>query len=388
MNTFGDILLTAVAGVTLLAAPASAAGASGGAQPGGQPAGLAAAGLPHQYAALVVRNGSTANSFRDRLVIRDTATGRNIAARLAPRPANSFCDLTGTPDGRTFVAEACKVTVVPLDGGVEVARPVRYYRLTVDGQGHVGRLRPLRIPVPSISSMDGATVSPGGRKLAVASADHRGFLAHNPAIRLYNLGTGRLLRTWRWAGRADIIGRNGIDDGSIDPLSWTADGRTIAFPLMTGPEQEKTQVRLLEVAAPGSNLRRSRPVVNLGTGPGFFEEGFSGELDGQDSMITPDGSRVVASTATEAGTGPNSTTRLTVSEFSVRTGARVAVLHSVTSADSPFFYLQVLWSSPDGRAVIAVGGKGYGLAKPIDIMTGGGFTPLPGETDRIDQLAF
>jgi len=387
MNTFGDILLTAVAGVTLLAAPTSP-GIRGGAQPGGRLAGLAAAGLPHQYAALAERSGSVANGFRSKLVIRDMATGRTMATRIASRPANSFCDLTGTPDGRTFVAEACKVTVVPLDGGVEVARPVRYYRLTVDGQGHVGRLRQLRIPVPSISSMDGATVSPGGRKLAVASADHRGFLAHNPAIRLYNLGTGRLLRTWRWAGRADIIGRNGIDDGSIDPLSWTADGRTIAFPLMTGPEQEKTQVRLLEVAAPGSNLRRSRPVVNLGIGPGFFEEGFSGELDGPDSMITPDGSRVVASTATEAGTGPNSTTRLTVSEFSVRTGARVAVLHSVTSADSPFFYLQVLWSSPDGRAVIAVGGKGYGLAKPIDIMTGGGFTPLPGETDRIDQLAF
>jgi len=387
MNTFGDILLTAVAGVTLLAAPTSP-GIRGGAQPGGRLAGLAAADLPHQYAALAERSGSVANGFRSKLVIRDMATGRTMATRIASRPANSFCDLTGTPDGRTFVAEACKVTVTPLDGGLEVVtRPVRFCRLTVDGQGRVGRLRPLRIPVPSIVSMDGATVSPGGRKLAVASASgHDADLARNPAIRLYNLSTGRLLRTWRWAGRADIIGRNG-NDVSIDPLSWTADGSTIAFPLMTGPEEEKTQVRLLDTAAPGSNLRRTRRVLNLGSGPGFVE-GFGGEVDGPDSMITPDGSRIVASTVAVCCHGLDAKTLMTVSEFSVATGARVALLHSVPVPQLAVIFLPVLWSSPDGSTVIAAAAPPTGETMPVDIMSGRGITPLLGSMAGISQLAF
>jgi len=134
MNSLEGILAT---GITLLGVAVASHGVPG----------REAAAVPHQYAALALRADRGPDSFRSNLVIREMATGRVLATVTAPRPANSFCDLSGTPDGRTFVAEACKVTVKRLLGGFLVrTRPVRFARLTVDGQGQVGRLRPLRGP--------------------------------------------------------------------------------------------------------------------------------------------------------------------------------------------------------------------------------------------------
>lgn len=369
MNSLEGILAT---GITLLGVAVASHGVPG----------REAAALPHQYAALALRADRGPDSFRSNLVIREMATGRVLATVTAPRPANSFCDLSGTPDGRTFVAEACKVTVKRLLGGFLVrTRPVRFARLTVDGQGQVGRLRPLRVPVPGGTRLDGAAVSPGGRMLAVASAVHIGAFPHDPLIRLYDLGTGRLLRTWRWAGRADITGRSPVGS-SASPLSWTADGATIAFPILAG-RQQRAQVRLLDTAAPGGNLRRTRVVLDFG--PTQLKQ-FSMIPAGPDSMITPDGTRIVASTAV-VSRHPASA-RMTVSEFSVASGARLAVLHTVTLDQGSATFLPVLWSSPDGSTVIAAGGLGNGLVLIIGVMTGGGFTRLPGSMAGIIQLAF
>jgi hypothetical protein len=373
MNTFEGILVTAVAGVTLLAAPVRSHGVTGGPQPAALPA-----GVPRQYAVLAEQGTSLPASSRTNLVIRDTATGRTMATVLAPRPANSFCDLSGTPDGRLFVAETCTVS-----GELGVTRQVGFALLSVDGQGHVGRLRPLRIPVPGGSIVDGSAVSPGGRTLAVASPG-RGNVTRNPAIRLYDLGSGRLLRKWRWAGQAFLLGRNPVC--SIDPLSWTADGRTIAFALQTGL-MEKAQVRLLDTAAPGSDLHRTRRVVNFGRGP-HEKDFFIGELNDPDSRITPDGSRIVASTVAVCCHGLDAKTLMTVSEFSVATGARVALLHSVPVPQLAVIFLPVLWSSPDGSTVIAAAAPPTGETMPVDIMSGRGITPLLGSMAGISQLAF
>ena len=83
------------------------------------------------------------------------------------------------------------------------------------------------------------------------------------------------------------------------PLSWTADGTTIAFPLMLDHPvnhvaQDIGQVRLLDTTAPGRSLRGTRLVLNFGPTPSLQ---VSAALEGPDSMITPDGGRIVASTA-------------------------------------------------------------------------------------------
>jgi DNA-directed RNA polymerase specialized sigma24 family protein len=104
---------------------------------------------------------------------------------------------------------------------------------------------------------------------------------------------------------------------------------------------------LRRTAAPGRSLRSAKLVLNFGLTPSLQ---VSPSLDGPDSMITPDGSRIVASTA-EVSHRPTRT-RLTVSEYSAATGARAAVLAAVTLHGNSVLYRTVLWSSPDGSKLI------------------------------------
>jgi hypothetical protein len=283
------------------------------------------------------------------------------------------------------VAETCTVTVTgPSDAQTVTTSPGKFYRFTVDGQGKVGGLSPLSVPVPGGYDLDGAAVSPDGAVLAVASADHSHDFGRNPAISLYSMSTGQLLRSWTWSGQADIIGRG----TGASPLSWTADGTTIAFPLMLDHPvnhvtQDIGQVRLLSTAAPGRSLRSTKLVLNFGPTPSLQ---VSPSLDGPDSMITPDGSRIVASTA-EVSHRPTRT-RLTVSEYSAATGARATVLAAVTLHGNSVLYRTVLWSSPDGSKLIVGALPASRPGALIGVLTRDGFTPLPGSLDEITQIAF
>ena len=349
----------------------------------GAAAGGAATALPPRYAALARQGTHGAASDRLRMLIRDTATGQTLDTVDPPRPANSFCDLSGTPDGRTFVAETCTVTVTgPSDAQTVDTSPGRFYRLTVDDQGKVGRPSPLSVPVPGRYDLDGLAVSPDGAVLAVASADHSHNFGREPAIQLYSLDTGQLLRSWVWPGVASIFGRG----AGGNPLSWTADGSAIAFPLSIG-ERMIAQVRVLDTAAPSGSLRSTRLVLDFGPTPSLQ---VAPSLDGPDSMITPDGSRIVASTA-EVSHQPTRT-HLTVSEYSAVTGARATVIAPVTLHGNSVLYRTVLWSSPDGSTLITAGlpagGANSGSKPSIGVLTSRGFTRLPGSLAGITQIAF
>jgi hypothetical protein len=373
----------AVAGVTALALVLTQQGGPAH-HPLSVALGRGAAALPPDYAALATQGKDGVASFRSRLVIRDTATGRTLAAVDPPAPANSFCDLSGTQDGRTFVAESCTVT----GRSTIVTRPGRFYRFTVDGRGQVSGLSPLPAPVPPGYDLDGVAVSPDGSKIAIASADHSHDFGREPSIQLYSLGTGHLLRSWTWSGPGAIIGRGA--GGS--PLSWTADGRTISFPLMLERPvgklvHETSQVRLLDTTAPGGSLRGTRQVLNFGDLPAVLAAPL---LKGPDSMITPDGSRIVASSAV-VSRHPAST-RLAVREYLAASGAPAAEFDPVTVHGSSVLFRAVLWSSPDGSTLIAAGvpagGMGPGRLLPIGVVTARGFTPLPGSLAGITQIAF
>jgi hypothetical protein len=151
--------------------------------------------------------------------------------------------------------------------------------------------------------------------------------------------------------------------------------------------QDIGQVRLLDTTAPGRSLRSTRLVLNFGPTPSLQ---LSAALEGPDSMITPDGSRIVASTAVVGG--HPASTRLTVSEFSAATGSKAAVLSPVTVRGNNVLFQTVLWSSPDGSKLIAAGVPDGGLAPgrplPIGVVTARGFTRLPGSLAGITQIAF
>ena len=369
----------AVAGVTVLSVALSAQGGPGQPAPGALASGGPA--LPPRYAALVEKVQDSGTGIGSSLVIRATATGRTLATVDPPGAANAFCDLAGSPDGRTFVAEACTGWVS--SGGdqtVHLTKP-KLYRLTLDDQGKVSSLSPLDISPPAPNDLDALAVSPDGSKLAVASADHSSDFGRDPVIGLYSLGTGQLLRSWAWDGQADIMGRS----GGTGSMSFTADGSTIEFPLSVG-DQLAGQVRLLDTTAPGSSLRQARLVLNFGPTPDLQ---VAAGPQGPDSMITPDGSRIVASTADVSG---QARTQLTVSEFSAATGAKAAVLSPVTVRGNNVLFQTVLWSSPDGSKLIAAvmpaGGLGPDRLLPVGVLTARGFTPLPGSLAGITQIAF
>ena len=65
-------------------------------------------------------------------------------------------------------------------------------------------------------------LSPDGTRLAVASRDAS---AGGPAIQVFSVATGSQ-RVWRWP-RGGPVTNNAGNNGEV--LSWTADGRTLAF---------------------------------------------------------------------------------------------------------------------------------------------------------------
>ena len=226
-------------------------------------------------------------------------------------------------------------------------------------------------------------MSPDGSKLAVASADHRGDFGRDPVIGLYSLGTGQLLRSWAWDGQAGIMGR-----GRGHRLDVVHRGRHHDRVPAVGRRAVSTARSGCWIPPrPAAACASARLVLNFGPTPSVRSRP---ALQGPDSMITPDGSRIVASTA--GVSGHPARTRLTVSEFSAATGARAAVLDPVTLRGNLVLYRAVLWSSPDGSTLITVGVPADGLPSdgvlPIGVLAGGRFTALPGSMAGITQIAF
>jgi hypothetical protein len=354
--------------MTPLAAAAAVAGiviaslvlTSGGhTQPGGgegPASGASALGsLPPYYVAL-----SGPPGYPQRTVVRATPTGRVLATVTPPRPYRGFTFVTGSADDRTFVLAAQRWwNIAPGTRGLAAekrdgATPVVFFRLRFDPSSGTARLTALRFPKGLTSaSLAGISVSPDGSKLALA--------LHTAEIKVVTLATGSSQR-WTWPGATLSDGTwvgNSKPDG--EPLSWTADGRILAFQFWA-ESGGITQVRLLDTTPPGGSLRATRAAVTF-VGHGKIKTGPTGN-----SIITPDGTRI-ATVASRTRGGPSE-----VAEFSVRTG-QPAGFRPVGSAGTPW---DVLWTDSSGSTLIV---SALPTAKAtetvIGVLRGGRFTPLP-----------
>ncbi len=204
---------------------------------------------------------------------------------------------------------------------------------------------------------------------------------HGPGIQVYTLATGAS-RGWVWPGASWVGNVKPVGQ----PLSWTADGRMLAFQKWTGND---AQVRLLDTAAPGTDLRSARLIAKFsGTGPMA--------LGGTNTLITPDGATMVAATARNQQRPARSD--LQISEFSARTGAVTRTLARWRLSRHAATWQDVLWTSPSGRTLIVISPPGTGpgtgsLDRPVGpvagILTSGGhFTPLPGLSIRSSDIAW
>ncbi len=187
-----------------------------------------------------------------------------------------------------------------------------------------------------------------------------------PEIKVASVATGAE-KTWVWPGHG------WIDDfmATYQPLSWAADGHTLAF--QQGHGNYTAGVRLLDTNTPGGSLlSSSKPAAQW-----QFAEDNAGNI-----AITPDGSRVIAPVTTFLRHPLRADLR--IREFSASTGKLLRVAghwRYIGAAGGE----DVLWTSYSGAALIVVAPdtSPFGqldLREPpwaVGVLIGGQFTPLP-----------
>lgn len=348
------------------AASAPASATPGPPVPGPPASSYVASGqVPRYYLAITSHGNPNFNpSFVD---VRATATGQTIAT-YTPAYGLTVVAVTAAADDRTFVLDE-----QPWAGrsGNQSFEPRSFFLARLNPAGLPAAVQRLNVSVPRGQLVTGLALSPDGRRLAMAvQPDNVKAKPDLEEVRVYTLATGAV-RAWAASG---IIG-TGPDDARS--MSWTADGRTLAFE-WTGPTSGTIVVRLLDVGAPvGGLLARSRLATPLTgknpAGPGCQE----------DSVITPDGSAVVcgAIEATSETVNPNATgsplkrgAQTAFFEFSTVTGKVTRTLGRWTFPRVGALAVDVLWTSPSGSVLIGViptAGDGR-----VGIIRGNEFTPL------------
>jgi hypothetical protein len=345
----------AVAGVViaslLLTSPTPPGGAAGPAS-----GTSALRSVPPYYVAIAGQPDSPEHA-----VIQASATGAVLATVKPPRPYGSFTLVSGAADDRTFILAAQRWWPTTSGTGAPAAQnrdnttAVVFFRLRFDPRTGTTQLTRLsRVAGPQAEQLAGIGVSPDGSRLALA--------LHTAEIKVVTLATGSS-RRWVWPGTTPSGGTwvgNAKPGGQ--PLSWTADGRILAFQFWT-QSGGITQVRLLDTASPGGSLRATRAAVSF-VGHGRPKTGPIGN-----SIITPDGTKIVTVASRTRGG------RSGVMEFSVRTGQ--PVVPSPTGNTTSLGPWDVLWADSSGRTLIVAAQAGPSGPPLTGVLRDGRFTPLP-----------
>jgi hypothetical protein len=338
---------------------------AGSAAASGRPK-AAAARIPPFYLTFAGGRGG-----RQHLVSHSTATGAVLATILPPKPYGNFSLVTAAADDRTFVLAAERWQPIS---------PTKFFLIRLGRDGRLQQFTALPIPqLPAAELASAIAISPDASKLAVAVEKAAPRNTKNPEIRVFTLATGSE-RTWVWHGHATITN----NAGSGQPLSWSADGRTLAFQQWIAGSID---IRLLDTTAPGNDLRSSRLILDFAHEQEslHFVHGKASSIFGYSALLTPDGTKIVLATVTE--TKPPIRSELAFTEFSASTGNAVRVLGRWRFSAYPGQVQDVLWTSLSGSTLIVVAHKPganaitHNMANyPIEIgvLTGNKFTPLHG----------
>lgn len=339
--------------------------------------------IPEFYVAIVARSNPATGFPRQYAEVRATGSGTVLATIRPPAPYRTLVTVSAAADDRTFVLGVAPYKVRH-DGPVNniIQSPVKFFLLKLSPTGQVDRLT--KLPIPAREWPSDIALSPDGSRLAVAVNHTRHRHPADPAIEVFTLSDGAL-RTWAWTGEAWITNN---DASNRQLMSWTADGRTLAFEQWVGDDE---QVRLLDTTAPGSDLRSSRLVLDFRhqafTGWKFTHGKVIDALSGYNALITLDGTKIIAGTDTVTKHPATSDPHFTV--FSARTGAVLRELRqSAPKAGSTGQSQDVLWVSPSGSAFIGSVLQ-PGVDRPvIGILRGNHFAALPGQWARVTGVAW
>jgi hypothetical protein len=345
-------------------------GGTGAAQPApssvstGPAADSARAGVPRYYIALDSSGNPVTTPVH--AVVRATATGAVLGTIQPSVPGGTIRAVTAAADDRTFVLDESK------SGNDNVVGTRWFYVLRLSASGKPASLA--KLPFTAGRLVTGVALSPDGSKLAVAIQPQ-----DNPRepdlteLRVYTLATGAV-RTW--TQNNGVIG-SGEDDAMS--VSWTADGRELAFDWGPG-SGPGLGAWLLDTTRDGSGLLAgSRLVVAVSGGLASF--GCQ-----TDEIVSGDGSVIICGAEKISGVpGSDESVEVGFEEFSTTTGKVIRTLYHHTIRHVRNNLVGLMWSSPSGGTlIVSIPGPGNGLA---GILHGGTFTPLNVPDDRNPEFA-
>ena len=370
------VIVIAVTAVTVGPAPrtrapaiAPAATAPGPMLPGPSLASYVSSGTIPPYFVAVAFTGKAAQSPAV-AVVHDTVSGHALATIRPSIRGGTIVGVSAAGDDRTFVLD--EQTWVkpkypfPTAG---YSGPHSFYLLRLSSAGRVSSLGRLRVTVPATQVLCAFALSPDGQRLALAVQSRKNL--GRTDLKVVTLSTGS---TRVWA--ANGIFRSGAADSR--GMSWTADGRELAFEWQANNVGmfPGVEARLLSLTSAGGDLlAASRRII--ATTRQFKPSGSTFQVTdaGNEPVVTPDGSAIVTNSVyfqvktKESGYAWNG--RYGFAEYSTRTGKLVRILGYWEIKPAGYFFTQVLWSSPSGRVLIGIIPDGR-----MGVINGNEFTPL------------
>jgi hypothetical protein len=332
------------------------AGSSSAGRPATGAPTAAGAGLPRFYVTL----SEPGRSYNVVAQVHASLTGQ-VLSRVKIGPAASIVGITADRSDRAFIIDT---TVRRSSHDV-----VGLFLLRVSANGRSTRLARLPATLTSPHSrnvIDGIAASPDGTRLAVAvqviKNANPDVLNPRAEIVVYSL-TGGATQTWA-APRHEALPLNPV---------WTSGSRQLTFlwqdhlkgtgEFYTG----RSQVRVLDTAAPGRDLLKSRVIATGGGRLGFIQAALAG----------PHGSPIIAATFRDipssgasgtaivqlAGLSPEGTVTKIFARHSIAYHSRAQMITADTNC-------QVLGIDPAGRHTLA-------YCPDFGRIDNGRFTPLP-----------
>jgi hypothetical protein len=333
-------------------------GATGpAASPDGVPPYYVALTVPGTYTDIYAREDGTAAE------VRATATGAVLARIAVPRPYVQFAAVTAAADDRTFVLVAEERGARPATYNT----PSRFYLLRFDPASGRASLRALPAAfIPAGDDVCDTALSPDGTLLA---ADIGGDCVQRDRLHVFDLATG-MVRVWNGGTNAAYFGGT-----SPDALSWTADGKHVAF-AGSGAFPTGNEVRLLDVTVPGSDLlANSKPVCEWAALDSSSSWGWRGV------KVTPDGRTVVINAELATEIPPVRVQDLLV-KCSAATG-RVTTVFTRPYTLGGYWYEQVMYTNATGSVLVVTGVRKGNTA---GILRGQVYTPIPWSANTVTAV--
>jgi hypothetical protein len=311
-------------------APSSPAPSSPAASAGGQ--------VPAIYAALTGVTYPWYDHPLD-LTVRNTETGAVLATIQPPAPYGTFALVGHASPAGTFLVGVQRWQPVSNSSYVDNnnAAPITLLLLHFDQATRQASFTSLPAPVlPGLESgepvLEGASLSPDGTKLAVATGDAVPPAPTSLELSVYSL-PGGAVRTWSLHGTAAAKSQD-----AVSALSWLTDGHTLALN-MTGLDpggRTVNQVRKLDVNGPSGDL--------LGASQLVFSLDARTFLCQDSPVLSPDGTTVAcAGQIPPQASQQSGTVTYGFAEFSVATGRRTGILARTTDGASVATSPQLFW---------------------------------------------